>query len=174
MAVLTEERIRSGHAMGNSPLHAHARPNPLRSAPQVSLLCSGSRRWFLKTGIASLGGLALWIMDRIARRASLIPESAETSLTVPWSAAWGVRFYDSLIVVNHPDAVAVFSSKCPHMGCRINRTEGSELVCPCHGSRFDLKGNVMRGPATHGLQPLPFTLDPARGQLRVTLGSSQT
>jgi Rieske Fe-S protein len=79
-----------------------------------------------------------------------------------------------MIVANRADGVAVFSSKCPHLGCRISRTEGRELVCPCHGSRFDLQGNVVHGPATRGLRSLPFALDRAKGVLGVTLGSSQT
>lgn len=38
---------------------------------------------------------------------------------------------------------------CPHMKCRLvfNREEQT-WDCPCHGSRFDLDGNVIEGPAT--------------------------
>lgn len=37
---------------------------------------------------------------------------------------------------------------CTHMGCELkwNRLEAS-WDCPCHGSRFDYKGNVLEGPA---------------------------
>ena len=109
-----------------------------------------------------------------AGSAESIPEESETTLTVPWSAATGIHFYDPMIVVNSTGGVAVFSSKCPHLGCRINRTEGQELVCPCHGSRFNLQGEVVQGPATRGLRSLPFGLDRAKVALHVTLGSSQT
>ena len=81
---------------------------------------------------------------------------------MPWSPAQTIRFYDPMIVVNRAGGVAVFSSQCPHMGCRINRTEGQELVCPCHGSRFNLQGDVVQGPATRGLGSLPFALDRAK------------
>lgn len=38
---------------------------------------------------------------------------------------------------------------CPHMKCNLvfNREEKT-WDCPCHGSRFDLDGNVIEGPAT--------------------------
>lgn len=144
-----------------------------RSLSPTQVFRPASRRLFLKAGITTLGALALWIMDRIARDAESIPENSETTLTVSWSAAQAIHFYDPMIVVNRTDSVAVLSSKCPHLGCRINRTEGGELVCPCHGSRFDLHGNVVLGPAKRGLRSLPFALDRAKAQLRVTLGSGQ-
>lgn len=41
---------------------------------------------------------------------------------------------------------------CTHLGCelRFNSAENS-WDCPCHGSRFDYKGNILNGPA---LKPL--------------------
>ncbi|MBV9592991.1 MAG: FAD-dependent oxidoreductase, partial [Actinobacteria bacterium] len=45
------------------------------------------------------------------------------------------------------------SLRCPHMGCllRFNAAEHS-WDCPCHGSRFDVDGAVLEGPATTGLR----------------------
>ena len=42
---------------------------------------------------------------------------------------------------------------CPHMKCSLvfNREEKT-WDCPCHGSRFDLDGNVLEGPSTKKLQ----------------------
>jgi len=38
---------------------------------------------------------------------------------------------------------------CPHMKCNlIFNKEEKTWDCPCHGSRFDLDGNVIEGPAT--------------------------
>ena len=159
-----------------SPVHGkgHGRNNPQSSALTNMSPLAGSRRGFLKAGSVSLGVLALWFMDALARRTESIPENSETTLQVPWNAAPGTHFYDRMIVVNSQDGVAVFSSTCPHLGCRINCVEGMELVCPCHGSRFTLQGDVAHGPAMQGLRALPFELDRAKNVLRATMGSSAT
>ncbi|HSI06589.1 MAG TPA: Rieske (2Fe-2S) protein [Myxococcota bacterium] len=39
---------------------------------------------------------------------------------------------------------------CSHQGCAVSKRR-DELVCPCHGSRFDLRGAVLNGPATEPL-----------------------
>jgi Rieske Fe-S protein len=44
------------------------------------------------------------------------------------------------------------SLRCTHLGCllRFNSAEKS-WDCPCHGSRFDVDGAVLEGPATEAL-----------------------
>jgi cytochrome b6-f complex iron-sulfur subunit len=42
---------------------------------------------------------------------------------------------------------------CTHLGCTVEQvTEG--FYCPCHGSRYDTQGKVLRGPALKALHPL--------------------
>ena len=43
--------------------------------------------------------------------------------------------------------------KCSHLGCELTWNQ-DELSwdCPCHGSRFDYKGNLLNNPALEGLQ----------------------
>jgi len=45
------------------------------------------------------------------------------------------------------------SPVCPHAKCSVgwNSAERS-LDCPCHGSRFTAEGDVLTGPARHGLE----------------------
>ncbi len=54
------------------------------------------------------------------------------------------------------------SSACTHTGCEVSgwQRETSELVCPCHGSRFDVldAARVLLGPATKPLAFLPIEL----------------
>ncbi|MCI5056433.1 MAG: Rieske 2Fe-2S domain-containing protein [Flavobacteriales bacterium] len=44
---------------------------------------------------------------------------------------------------------------CTHKSCEL-QAAGKFLVCPCHGSEFDQKGNVLTGPAMDGLMALPI------------------
>lgn len=46
------------------------------------------------------------------------------------------------------------SAKCTHKGCQVvfNAVERS-WDCPCHGSRFDVQGCPLDGPATKALEP---------------------
>ncbi len=43
------------------------------------------------------------------------------------------------------------SAVCPHLGCRVRRTEPGRLSCPCHGSAFDGEGRIAGGPAPRSL-----------------------
>jgi glycine/D-amino acid oxidase-like deaminating enzyme/nitrite reductase/ring-hydroxylating ferredoxin subunit len=61
-------------------------------------------------------------------------------------------------------SVTALSAVCPHLGCIVswNRVEAT-WDCPCHGSRFDVKGRVLTGPANTGLSPVeePAATEPA-------------
>lgn len=44
------------------------------------------------------------------------------------------------------------SGKCTHLGCAVPWVEERKrFECPCHASLFDPKGNVLKGPASRGL-----------------------
>ncbi len=128
-----------------------------------------SRRRFLKGVTALLAVPTLWLMGSLTKRDDSLPENSEAVLNVPLTEGNGIRFFADAIVINSGDKISVFSSKCPHLGCRINQAEGNEIVCPCHGSRFDLQGQMLRGPANHGLQPLDYRVDRANAVLHVNL-----
>ncbi len=48
---------------------------------------------------------------------------------------------------------------CTHLGC-TPRLEGNQFVCPCHGSRFGLNGDVLAGPAKRPLDRIIVGLTP--------------
>lgn len=49
--------------------------------------------------------------------------------------------------------------QCTHMGC-IPMLKQKVFVCPCHGSRFDLAGRVVKGvPAPRNLDIPPYRFD---------------
>lgn len=119
--------------------------------------------------MAAFCGAALWMTDSLVRRSIAMPENSLRILTVPLPAANDVMFYERAIVVAGAGGLTVLSAKCPHLGCRINGTEGGDLVCPCHASRFRLNGELLHGPARRGLTPLPFAVDAAAGVVHITL-----
>jgi len=73
-------------------------------------------------------------------------------------------------VIGAPGGIYALSAVCTHLGC-ITRFRSDERViaCPCHGSRFDLQGNVVHGPAPRPLAWLDITED-AAGNLVVDTG----
>ena len=68
----------------------------------------------------------------------------------------GVVLEDDRIVLTRSSAgeVHAFSAVCTHQGCTVTLAAGT-IVCPCHGSRFDVdSGAVTRGPAARALPSL--------------------
>lgn len=57
------------------------------------------------------------------------------------------------IVITQPAAgdYKGFSATCTHAGCTLNEVIDGTIVCPCHGSKFNLDGSVANGPATKPL-----------------------
>ena len=54
--------------------------------------------------------------------------------------------------------VLALDRRCTHLGCLVSHdADRGELVCPCHGSRFDTQGGLLRGPATKPLIQLKTT-----------------
>jgi len=49
---------------------------------------------------------------------------------------------------------------CPHLGCSYGLdTGGNRFLCPCHGSIFNLEGQVLHGPAVNPLSHLTWRPD---------------
>jgi Rieske Fe-S protein len=57
-----------------------------------------------------------------------------------------------LVEHNSDDTFRVISGICTHQGCIVSEFDGSDFVCPCHGSKYDLNGNVVQGPAATKLR----------------------
>ncbi|MEW6379654.1 MAG: Rieske 2Fe-2S domain-containing protein [bacterium] len=64
------------------------------------------------------------------------------------------------IVINTASGLVALSAVCTHLGCIVQWDESSqEIVCPCHGAKYDLNGNVKSGPAPKPLTIVKATLN---------------
>lgn len=76
-----------------------------------------------------------------------------------------------LIVVRTSEATFIaLSAACTHAGTTVRYDAAQmELVCPNHGSRFSLEGDVTDGPATAPLSTFATTYDPASDLLVIAV-----
>jgi len=67
--------------------------------------------------------------------------------------------------------VVAVSRICTHEGCTVNLPVASLLTldCPCHGSRFEVTGQVVNGPAARPLASFPAAIE--GNQVVITLPS---
>jgi ubiquinol-cytochrome c reductase iron-sulfur subunit len=56
--------------------------------------------------------------------------------------------------VQQPEWLVVIGI-CTHLGCVPGRSKDGWL-CPCHGSRYDLSGRILKGPAPRNLELPPY------------------
>jgi cytochrome b6-f complex iron-sulfur subunit len=71
------------------------------------------------------------------------------------------------LLIHTEAGFSALSLACPHLGCTVeDKPDG--LICPCHGSRFDVNGAVLRGPARQDLHTLRVEITPD-DQLRLIL-----
>lgn len=61
--------------------------------------------------------------------------------------------YIPAVIIHDENGFQAISLECTHLGCTVEaRNYGFE--CPCHGSRFDPSGKMLRGPAVSPLKKL--------------------
>jgi cytochrome b6-f complex iron-sulfur subunit len=64
-------------------------------------------------------------------------------------------------------AFSAIDAVCSHQSCTVTGADGVVYECPCHGSRYDRNGRVVRGPATAALRQFPTTF--ASGVVTIVL-----
>ncbi|NWG06100.1 MAG: ubiquinol-cytochrome c reductase iron-sulfur subunit [Chloroflexi bacterium] len=110
-----------------------------------------SRVLFGLGGLLGLGGLIRYF-------SYLPPPETPTEFDLGDSASFppGSRIIRSDIpaaICNRDGHVTAYSLVCTHLGCTVEE-DGDGFTCPCHGSRYDAEGSVVKGPAQEPLQKL--------------------
>ncbi|GAA3490115.1 MULTISPECIES: Rieske (2Fe-2S) protein [Streptomyces] len=129
----------------------------------MSGIPSAARRTVLKgvalAGAAGLGAAACSTESKLGHAQTPTP-TAPLDLGDPAAVpVGGSKLYrEQRVVVSCPKKgeYKAFSAQCTHAGCELDRVEGNEGNCPCHGSRFDTTtGQALKGPATAPLPAVP-------------------
>ncbi len=113
--------------------------------------------------IAVLGALRLpipWAFPESSRRVKLGPLSLFQGVAVT------VLSEERLWIFSDAQGFYAISAVCTHLGCVVARQGNGSFFCPCHGSRFDSQGKVVKGPAPKALAHLALSVS-SDGQLTV-------
>jgi cytochrome b6-f complex iron-sulfur subunit len=71
----------------------------------------------------------------------------------------GYAYNGNIIIIRVGESQYIALSKlCTHQGCTVSYST-NQLVCPCHGSKFDTSGSVLQGPATASLKKYTVVLN---------------
>jgi len=114
---------------------------------------SQSRRNFIKAVILAVGSAALLrrYLTPLAR------PDARPIVTLDRSdlpANGALVFKDSgAAMISANGSFYALDLACTHLGCMVN-VNPADISCPCHGSRFNLRGEVLQGPAQKPLKRL--------------------
>jgi len=130
------------------------------------------RRSFLARIAALFGGLALleagWIATSFfgaRRRARAAPDKSVELIAGPIErfepgsvTAFGEgHFYLARL---EDGGFLALHRKCTHLGCTVPWSANEQrFSCPCHGSAFDIRGDVLSAPATRALDRFAVKID---------------
>lgn len=130
------------------------------------------KRSFLKILWASLGFLAMaeifvvCLSFFLPYKKKSKKASADKIITAgsvdnfkPGSVTAFTRGFFYLVHLNDGGFMA-FSSRCTHLGCTLPWDDTAEqFICPCHASKFDIRGLVVNSPAPRPLDILPVKIE---------------
>lgn len=137
--------------------------NMLKANFQINKL---SRKEFLKKISLLLFLPIIWLWDSSIKQI-IKKDSVDNSILIPSNLPAGVSFFGKAAVVKENNKLEVFSTSCTHLGCRIKQIENGKFICPCHGSEFNLQGEVLKGPATKPLRKLKYELTSDKKQIKI-------
>jgi len=133
----------------------------MKTAGVSAFLCCGMAGTSLLQSCGSVKQITAEIKDRSIRIGKA--EFADNTYLVIANMALPAPIY--LHKVSEEEYTA-FLMLCTHNDCELEATS-KMLVCPCHGSEFDLKGEVTEGPAEKPL--MEFDVVVSEKEIRIDL-----
>lgn len=123
-----------------------------------------TRREVLRT-LTAVAGLVFAVPSAMKAAAKLaIPlDRVEKLKEVGGFALLKIREMEILFIRDSEDTVKALNPVCTHKKCTVEYSpEAGMLVCPCHGSTFELDGTVTKGPAEQNLATYEAALSEGR------------
>ena len=69
-------------------------------------------------------------------------------LATPEGTVRDYRNLGNFFLIRDATGIYAMTSVCNNLGCTVGLTNGSLILCPCHGSQYNLGGGNVVGPAT--------------------------
>lgn len=110
------------------------------------------RRKFLKKILYSISIPAFILFDRAARNTDKAKRGELIKVNIS-DLTEGLNQFDKVFILKENSKIKAFSRSCTHLGCTVEKKSG-QLVCPCHGSKYDVNGEVVKGPAGENLHAI--------------------
>ncbi len=117
-----------------------------------------NRKDFLKAIIYLMLLPLLWVLNRMFKDHQRF-WVRQKEIRLKNNLPQGFSISDEVILHKSEKQLNIYSSKCTHLGCKINRVDGEELVCPCHGSRYNSLGEPIKGPSLKALKKLDYSIE---------------
>jgi len=119
----------------------------LDKVPYIGRLRRGRSDLFVATGFNKWGMTGSMVAAELLAELIVNGKSEYEALYSPWRSILTKQLFSNIGAA----AVGLLTPgtpRCTHMGCKLHEnTAERSLDCGCHGSRFDLEGNVITGPA---------------------------
>lgn len=129
-----------------------------------------SRKTFLRLSSIGVSAAFIALWSLMTGKSKQLQDQPVVSKINAAKLGTGIFMFDKFIVVKSAASLKVFSNKCTHAGCRINQEIDGQLVCPCHGSRYDsATGKVLQGPAGLPLSTIPFNTEAKTGEITIKI-----
>lgn len=88
-----------------------------------------------------------------AREWFQVPQKTLDDLPLDHGGIVAVEGKKAGVYKDHLGKCYLVDPRCPHMGCQLEwNPDEKSWDCPCHGSRFDYKGNLLNNPALTNLE----------------------